>query len=403
MKKITVVGTGYVGLSMAALLARKNEVTAVDIRQDRVDMINSGVSTIKDRDIQSALSGGGLHLTATMDAASAYASADYVIVSVPTNYDPGLGGFDTSAIKSVVSEVVAVNRAATIVIKSTVPVGYTKRLRERFCKNGVELRVLFSPEFLREGSALHDNLHPSRIVVGYDDDGLDSAAREFADMLVDSAYKSNIQVILTGTTEAEAIKLFANTYLAMRVAYFNELDTFTEKLGLDAKAVIDGVSADQRIGAGYNNPSFGYGGYCFPKDTRELLRDFYERDVPQMMVRAVVEANTLRKRHIVTRVLSMLKNEPSTVGVYRLAMKSGSDNSRESAVLDIMDALRAFGNTVIVYDPSIDAPVAAGVYELENDFGRFADRADVIIANRWDDELECVKEKVYTRDIYHNN
>lgn len=405
--KIAIAGTGYVGMSMAALLAQYNRVTAVDVRQDRVDMINHGTPTIKDEEAEALMSRGELNLTATTDAESAYADAEFVVIAVPTNYDTETGRFDTHHIEDVVGQVLSVNREAVMVIKSTIPIGYTESLRDRYERKGkVKPRVIFSPEFLREGSALRDNLYPSRIIVGYDksDAILAAAATRFANLLYDAAVKQDVPVYLMGSAEAEAVKLFANTYLALRVSFFNELDTFAELNGLDTMSVIEGVSADPRIGAGYNNPSFGYGGYCFPKDTKQLLADFYSSGTPQSTIRAAVDANTKRKEHIVDMVNARLGDMPGgTVGIYRLAMKSGSDNFRESAVWEIMASLRRLGHDVLVYEQSVKNRLEIDGYELVQSLADFKERADVIIANRMSDEIRDVGYKVYTRDVYNNN
>lgn len=404
--KIAVAGTGYVGMSAAVLLAQYNRVVAVDVRQDRVDMINLGMPTIKDDYASELLGRGELSLTATTDGASAYADAEFVVIAVPTNYDPKRGYFDTSHIEDVVRLVLSVNPEAVMVIKSTIPIGYTERLRAMYESAGKRKpRIIFSPEFLREGSAIHDNLYPSRIIVGYDksDAGLAKSAAEFANLLFDGAWSEDAPVLLMGSTEAEAVKLFANTYLALRVSYFNELDTFAEINGLDSRSIIDGVSADPRIRDGYNNPSFGYGGYCFPKDTRQLLADFYASGTPQSTIRAAIDANTKRKEHIVDMVNARLGDLPGgTVGIYRLAMKSGSDNFRESAVWDIMDSLSRF-HSVIVYEPSVTDRLEINGYELVSSLPDFKKRSSVIVANRLSEELRDVEQIVYTRDLYNNN
>lgn len=405
MSRIAVAGTGYVGMSIATLLAQHNHVVAVDVRQDRVDMINLGMPTIKDDDIAELMAGGELDLSATLDGTKAYKDAEFVVIAVPTNYDPVRGFFDTKHIEDVVQLVLSVNPEATMVIKSTIPIGYTERLRDSYFRmRAFRPRIIFSPEFLREGQALHDNLYPSRIIVGYDkaDKTLESAATEFANLLFDAARTDDAPVYLMGSTEAEAVKLFANTYLALRVSYFNELDTFAELNGLNSKDIIDGVSADKRIGAGYNNPSFGYGGYCFPKDTKQLLADFYSCAAPQSTIRAAVDSNTKRKEHIVDMIQTKF-NGFGTVGIYRLAMKSGSDNFRESAVWDIMAALRRFGHNVIVYEPTANDRLEIDGYRLVSNLADFKERCDVIIANRLDDEIRDVSYMVYTRDVYNNN
>ena len=388
-QRIVVAGIGYVGLSLAVLLAQKNEVVAIDLDESKVDKVNNRVSPIEDVEISAFFADKELNLTATTDSIPAIAAADIVIVATPTNYDPTADTFDTSSVESVIGLVVEHNPSALIVVKSTVPVGFTERVRMAFKSDN----IVFSPEFLREGRALYDNLHPSRIVVG------DKTARgqEFADLLVAASLKENTPVLLAESTDAEAIKLFSNAYLALRVAYFNELDTFAAVRGLDARAVIVGVSLDPRIGDGYNNPSFGYGGYCLPKDTKQLLANY--RDVPQSTIRAAVEANEQRKDFIASDILTL---KPTTVGVYRLIMKAGSDNFRESSVIGIIERLRANGTAVIVFEPNLDDDTIADV-ELVNDFDDFVSRSDVIVANRVTPELSGVGSKVYTRDLFGNN
>ncbi len=388
-QRIVVAGIGYVGLSLAVLLAQKNEVVAIDLDESKVDKVNNRVSPIEDVEISAFFADKELNLTATTDSIPAIAAADIVIVATPTNYDPTADTFDTSSVESVIGLVVEHNPSALIVVKSTVPVGFTERVRTAFKSDN----IVFSPEFLREGRALYDNLHPSRIVVG------DKTARgqEFADLLVAASLEENTPVLLAESTDAEAIKLFSNAYLALRVAYFNELDTFAAVRGLDARAVIVGVSLDPRIGDGYNNPSFGYGGYCLPKDTKQLLANY--RDVPQSTIRAAVEANDQRKDFIASDILTL---KPTTVGVYRLIMKAGSDNFRESSVIGIIERLRANGTAVIVFEPNLDDDTIADV-ELVNDFDDFVSRSDVIVANRVTPELSGVGSKVYTRDLFGNN
>ncbi len=385
-QRIVVAGIGYVGLSLAVLLSQKNEVIAIDVDDSKVDKVNNRVSPIDDDEISTFFADKDLKLTATTDSIPAIAAADIVIVATPTNYDPDADTFDTSSVESVIGLVIEHNPTALIVVKSTVPVGFTERVRATFNSDN----IVFSPEFLREGSALNDNLHPSRIIVG------DKTARgqEFADLLVAASLDENTPVMLTESTEAEAIKLFANTYLALRVAYFNELDTFSAVRGLDARAVIVGVSLDPRIGDGYNNPSFGYGGYCLPKDTKQLLANY--RDVPQSTIRAAVEANEHRKDFIASDILA---RQPKTVGVYRLIMKAGSDNFRESSIIGIIERLRAEGTDVIVFEPDLDEETFAGV-ELVTDFDDFVSRSDVIVANRATPELSGVGGKLYTRDLF---
>jgi UDPglucose 6-dehydrogenase len=388
-QRIVVAGIGYVGLSLAVLLAQKNEVVAIDLDESKVDKVNNRVSPIEDVEISAFFADKELNLTATTDSIPAIAAADIVIVATPTNYDPTADTFDTSSVESVIGLVVEHNPSALIVVKSTVPVGFTERVRTAFKSDN----IVFSPEFLREGRALYDNLHPSRIVVG------DKTARgqEFADLLVAASLEENTPVLLAESTDAEAIKLFSNAYLALRVAYFNELDTFAAVRGLDARAVIVGVSLDPRIGDGYNNPSFGYGGYCLPKDTKQLLANY--RDVPQSTIRAAVEANDQRKDFIASDILTL---KPTTVGVYRLIMKAGSDNFRESSVIGIIERLRANGTAVIVFEPNLDDDTIVDV-ELVNDFDDFVSRSDVIVANRVTPELSGVGSKVYTRDLFGNN
>lgn len=387
--KIVVVGTGYVGLSLSVLLAQKNEVIAVDIVESKVKDINNRVSPIADKEIEDYLSNRNLNLIATTDAKKAYASADYVIIATPTNYDDRKNYFDTSSVESVIKEVTSVNKNATIVIKSTVPVGFTKSAAEKYNNT----KLLFSPEFLREGKALYDNLYPSRIIVGCCDE-LIKEAQIFSRLLSEGALKEDVPVLFMQPTEAECVKLFANTYLALRVAYFNELDTYAEFRDLDTKQIIKGVCLDPRIGDFYNNPSFGYGGYCLPKDTKQLRANF--SDVPNELIGAIVDSNETRKDFISERILDL---QPKTVGVYRLTMKSNSDNFRQSSIQGVMKRLKAEGIEVIIYEPTITENTFYNSAVI-NDFAKFKNDSDVIIANRFNENLEDVKYKVYTRDLF---
>ena len=387
--KIAVAGTGYVGLSISTLLSQKNEVIALDIIKEKVDMINNRISPIKDKEIEEFFLNKNLNLTATIDYKEAFNNADYIIISTPTNYDDHLNFFDTSSVENIIEKVIETGNKSTIIIKSTIPVGFTEEMKKKYKIDN----IMFSPEFLREGKALYDNLYPSRIIVGEKS----KRAETFANLLKECSLKNNVEIKYMNSTEAEAVKLFANTYLASRVAYFNELDTYAEINGLNTKDIIDGVCLDPRIGTHYNNPSFGYGGYCLPKDTKQLLANYNK--VPQNLIEAIVKANETRKTHIANMIL---KENPKVVGIYRLTMKTNSDNFRASAIQGIIEKLNNQGIDIIIYEPTLTADKFNN-YMVINNFNEFNNKTDIIIANRMDEKLKSIENKIYTRDLFERD
>lgn len=397
--KISVAGSGYVGLSLSILLAQHNDVTVVDIIDEKVRLINQGISPIKDADIEEYLKNAPLNLTATLDGASAYSNADLIIIATPTNYDSERNYFDTRHVEEVIEQVLDLNASATIIIKSTIPLGFIKYVREKYQTD----RIIFSPEFLRESKALYDNLYPSRIIVSYEKDDsprVIQAAKAFAGLLKEGAKSKDTPVLFMGSQEAEAVKLFANTFLAMRVSYFNELDTYSESKGLDAQRVIEGVCHDQRIGNHYNNPSFGYGGYCLPKDSKQLLANY--RGIPQSLMSAIVESNKIRKSYLAEQILDRASSQkqagvPLTIGFYRLIMKSNSDNFRESAIKDIIDIINDYGVNIVIYEPMLGEDIG---YRVVKDLEQFKNESTIIVSNRFEDDLGDVIDKVYTRDVF---
>lgn len=400
-KNIAIAGIGYVGLSNAILLAQHNKVFALDVIEEKVNMINAKKSPLVDNEIEEYLTNKNLDLTATTDAKLAFSNADFIIISTPTNYDEDKNYFDTSMVENAIETALSFNKNATIVIKSTIPIGYTQTVREKYSYD----KILFCPEFLREGRALYDNLFPSRIIVGVPDktSKLLKYAEQFALLLLEGANKEDIPILYTGLQEAEAIKLFANTYLAMRVSFFNELDTFAELKSLNTKEIIDGVCLDPRIGNGYNNPSFGYGGYCFPKDTKQMLSNF--NNIPERIIQSIVDSNEVRKEHIANQILKYInknKNEQPVIGIYKLAMKSGSDNFRQSSIQDVMEIIHKNGAKIVIYEPTINKEKFNG-FDIENDIETFIKLSDIIVANRVDNNLCKVSKMVYSRDLFNTN